>query len=343
MIIKRIRKGPLRPRGSFRKLAGRVRDLLGYVVNADVAAIIAAEGIGELTGYALDQRLRKLGVEPGEKVIAYGQRNLEGDSLVDWQAQMIAAASRCPRSKEPVEHIVISWPPGEKPDEAQMSEAVEIMVDLLGCPSNQIVWAAHGNTTYRHIHVVINRVDPSAGKMTQLGDGWDKDRLMQACALIEHRQGWKPENNAEYEASNHGIVSVLTGRTVRDVDGHQLRRAGDRARDRATLLAHHNLADLAEALKCATWQAVHAGLAENKATLLQKGGGAVVIDWSGKAYKASFFGADCAWESLVERLGPYEPPADGVTPLEGHAEHQAQIVAENQRIRDSRADAWRRL
>lgn len=102
MIIKRIRKGPLRPRGSFRKLGGRIRDLLAYVVNADVAAIVAAEGIEALTGYALDQRLRDLGVEPGEKVIAHGQRNLKGGTLIDLQAQMIATASRCPRSKDPL-------------------------------------------------------------------------------------------------------------------------------------------------------------------------------------------------------------------------------------------------
>ena len=234
MIAHRIPRQHKKDRPGPRGLATSIVALSAYVLDADPALLIRAEGIENLTGYALDLKLRELGVQSGEKVLAYGARNLRGSDTRSWQAQMVATALKCPRSKYPLEHIILSWRPGETPSRRQMKEAVDLVATTLGAGRNQIIWAAHSNTENIHIHIIINRIDPMSHRATQLGDGWDLDRLMQAVALIECRQGWQRETSAPYVANDLGEVRKITGGTkIRSADGTQLIRKGDRAAELA--------------------------------------------------------------------------------------------------------------
>ena len=341
MIAKRIRKGPRQKRPVPPAMARKLVGLLTYAVNADRTFLMTAEGVERLTQYALDDRLTELGVEAGEKVAAHGARNLYGTGLLEWQAQMLAVAMQNPRSRDPIEHIVMSWRSGEQPTEAQMNEAVDIMLDVLGCASCQVVWAAHSNTDHRHVHLVINRVDPMTHRMVQLGDGWDLDRLAQGCALIEHRQGWDSENNSIYSVNDRGeVVQVVNDVCVRDANGTQLRRAGGRAAERAVALDNSYLTSIQERLRTSrNWNELHVALGDMSATFTPKGSGATIVDALKVEHRASYFGKDCSWRALVARLGDYvEPDADKTKAT--LKEHQAAVTAENRRIRDARAAAW---
>lgn len=308
MIAKRIRKGTLQPRGSAKNVARLIVTSTSYVWDADTEALMQAEGITALTGYALDQALAELGASVGEKVLAAGSRNLKGTDLATWQAQMIATALRCPSSKNPIEHIVISWQRDEQPTIEQIEEAVAIAVEVLGCAKNQVVWGAHQNTENIHVHLVINRVDPVTGTMTQLGDGWDKDRLAQARAVIEARQGWRSEKDAKYVANAAGVVRRRRDNAiVRTADGKQHHKKGQRAEEEALWREHPANAAKANAiLRAKSWAEVHAELGKLGAIIAVKGSGAVIITEEGEE-KASRYHRKCSLPELLSRFDDFVP------------------------------------
>ena len=60
---------------------------------------------------------------------------------------MIAVAMEAPRSKDPVDHWLLSWKEGEQPTEKQCDEAVRILKTHLGMNSEHLaVFALHRNT-----------------------------------------------------------------------------------------------------------------------------------------------------------------------------------------------------
>lgn len=301
--------------------------LLTYVVDADPTLMRRQAELDGYLGYALDVELEERGVHSGEKVIAFGCRNLEGDDLSAWNAQMVSTALQCPRSKHPFEHIVLSWQTGEIPTNEQMAEAVTLLAKELGCEKNQIVWAAHGNTDNIHVHIVINRIDPETFKAVQLGDGWDKDRLAQIRALIEARQGWCSEAKAPYLATDQGeIISLKIGKTVRTENGIQTRKKGDRAADlNAWREKPENLAIIEVLLQATSWQSLHEGLSKLDAIFVKKITGASIIVRN-EEFKASQFGRDCSMKALTSRLDEFEKPLVRSGAQQEYERHKATLA-----------------
>ena len=121
------------------------------------------------------------------------------DSLQGQRAEMIALAMEATRSKDPVDHWLLSWKEGEQPTQAQCNEAVGILKRHLGMSSDQLaVFALHRNTVNYHLHVVLNRVHPDTLRVED--KGWCIDKAHKAIAEIIRTQGWEAEKNARYVA-----------------------------------------------------------------------------------------------------------------------------------------------
>lgn len=207
MIVKRIRSQERELRGSTRQLAARVLALSNYIVDADVEQLRQSGRVAALSGYVLDMDDTAEAILAGEKVEAYGSLNLVGPALPEWQMEMLAVAARAPRSRNPIEHYVLSWQKDEHPDPQQAKQAVGLFLETLGLERCQSIWALHANTDNDHIHIMVNRIDPATGKAVQAGDGWDIDAAHRAIALIEDRQGWKQE---EGRCTLRGKAASLT-------------------------------------------------------------------------------------------------------------------------------------
>ena len=73
-------------------------------------------------------------IDPYERVLFSGTRNLESTQfnldgsydVSDIWDEMASTTRRNSRCKDPVEHVVMSWPTGEVPTQRQFAEAVEI-------------------------------------------------------------------------------------------------------------------------------------------------------------------------------------------------------------------------
>jgi hypothetical protein len=212
VIAHRLRRGRKRARGTVLQLAARVVALSNYLVDADPDKLRELQRVSSLALHSQD--LGVGGVIPGEKVIAFGSRCFEGSSLADWQIEMIAVASRAPRSADPLEHVVLSFRCGEFPTAEQSEEAVSLFLDVLGGAECQAIWSLHGNTDNAHVHLLLNRIDPLSGRATSLGAGWDIDAMHRAVALIEAHQGWASERKSRYFVEDEQLVRRDTGEVV---------------------------------------------------------------------------------------------------------------------------------
>ena len=305
MIGKRIRRGERKPRAGLARLAVGVSALAQYVVDARPWPL-DLPGTHALMRYALD--LGELWYEPGEKVEGFGTFNLIGGELPDWQAQLIAVAARGPRMRDPVEHIVISWGDGEEPSEAQAEEAAATFLEVSGYGRCPALWALHTNTRHAHVHIMVVRIDPATGAAQ--GDGWDLDRLHQALALIEERQGWAPEPNAIYEARGGAVYERRTGRIVRDAGGEQVahRKHGRVLPPEIAEVANQLGASINDA---GSWEDLHLRVGELDATYDRKGSGTVIRRGDAEC-KASELGRDYGRGELEKRLGPFQARASSL-------------------------------
>ncbi len=89
--------------------------------------------------------------------------------------------------EKPVKHFSLNWHPSEEPTREQMIEAVESYVNHMGWAEHEAALIAHEDTRHPHVHVMLNRVNPSDG--TALDDGYDKRRSQEWAFRYERLNG----------------------------------------------------------------------------------------------------------------------------------------------------------
>lgn len=224
---KKLRKLGLRtPKITRSNIDAHARLLTRYIVDVKRHAMATAEPPDDET-VALVTYLNDLststdeliGVEPGEKVAHTGSLNFISIGLADQQREMIALMAQAPGAEDPLEHYMISWGDDERPTPAQVDAAVKIVLKVLGLERHQTIYALHSNTDHDHVHIAVNRVDPTTFKRTAAGGGFQINGLHQAIAIIEFEQGWKPNDAALYKADAFGVVHIDSNERVRHCHG----------------------------------------------------------------------------------------------------------------------------
>jgi hypothetical protein len=117
---------------------------------------------------------------------------------------MVALAAESVRSKNPVNHYIMSWREGEQPSPEQVEEAVSIFMEELGWKDHQAIYGLHADTDNIHLHIAINRVHPETLKIVKINRGFDIELAHKAIARIEHAQGWQREQNGRYQVLENG-------------------------------------------------------------------------------------------------------------------------------------------
>ena len=223
------------------------------------------------------------------------------------RAEMIALASEATRSKDPIDHWLLSWKAGEQPSEAHCREAVEILKRTLGMSADhQAICALHRNTENLHLHVVVNRTDPQTFRVAD--NGWSIDRGHQALAEIVQRQGWEQEVHALYGAgegaSRQNRLVLQPGTKARDFENATGAKSAER-------VAIEEVPLLLRAAR--NWNDVHYSLAAKGIRFEQKGSGALI--WVGDtAVKASTIGREFSRKRMEERFGLFEPTGETNAP-----------------------------
>jgi len=233
-------------------------------------------------------------------------------------AEMQWLAAECPRSKNPLNHYVMSWREGEHPTDAQAEAAVDIFMDQLGLTGCQAVAALHTDTHNRHLHIAVNRIDQETFAAIEINKGFDREAAHQAIARIEHAQGWAPEKGARFVVGADGeLVSTKKPKPEAQplpsgANDFEI-RTGEKSHARAAIEAAGDVFKNA-----ASWDALHQELYALGMKYERVGSGAV-IEFQGEILKASTVSRLASFPKLQKKLGKYEPAREGINDYFKHA------------------------
>jgi hypothetical protein len=125
--------------------------------------------------------------------------------------------------KDPVYHLILSWPKYEHPTSEQVREAVEIQMKALGFEEHQWIAAVHKDSDNFHVHVAVNKVHPETYRVVNpRGDYFILDKT---CREIELRQGWT-HDRGPYSVEYVGNEPIVIEQKYR----HLLKQLSDGAK-----------------------------------------------------------------------------------------------------------------
>jgi len=301
MILKKI---PIDQDKAGRKSkATNINDLTEYVAVPDNAARLA-----QSRHHANDE-----GEQP-EKLLYLTTRGFNTTTFKGQQAEMVALAMECKKSKYPIQHWVASWHEGEQPTPGQVEELLDVFLDQLGLEKHQVVAALHQDTDNIHLHIAVNKVNPETYKVVKPARGWDIEAAHRAVAITEYRQGWRREPNGRYTVFEDGTVArvgKLDNAPVVPIRAADMEnRTGQKSSAR---IAIEEAGELIRAVS--SWADLHQCLAERGMRYVKAGGGAQIYV-GGQPIKASTAGNWCSLSKLTKRLGAFEPVASAVVAVE---------------------------
>ena len=259
--------------------------------------------VSRLTGYIREPEREN----SQEKCIHAGARGFITDEPQSQTAEMIALSQEAVRSKDTINHYVLSWREGEQPSPEQVEEAVSIFMEELGVKDHQAIYGLHADTDNLHLHLAINRVHPETLKVVKINNGFDIEAAHKAIARIENAQGWQREQNGRYQVLENGELGRehidkdkprQPAQPKRDMEN----RTGEKSAERIAI------EDGAPIIKKAqTWEQLHRELAA-KGMRYEKTGSGATLFVGDVGVKASSADRDASLSKLQKRLGAYQPP-----------------------------------
>jgi hypothetical protein len=245
-----------------------------------------------------------------EKCVYSGARGFLSDKFSAQKAEMIALSEEALRSKDPVEHYVLSWGESERPTPRHIEKAVDILLDEFGMEGHQCIFGLHRDTDNFHLHIMLNRADPLSGRAERINKGFDIEALHRVVARIEHEQGWSREEHGRYAIENDTIVrtnapdrkSSRKPSRIRDAE----RRTGEKS---ALTVAQERVPAIAR--EAADWQDFHGRLADQGMEYRLRGAGAVLLVGE-TPVKPSEVDRTLGLFALKKRWGAFEPPSPSI-------------------------------
>ena len=259
-----------------------------------------------------------------EKCIHSEAVNFLSHDLKSQKAEMTALAQEAVRSKDPIDHWVLSWKENERPTPEQAREAAAIFIKQCGLKGHQYVYGSHDDTDNMHVHIAVNRVHPDTGKVVKINKGFDREAGHQAIAIIEKLQGWSVEENARYRVNEKAelVIDPATKRPqiFENKDKQQEPTAKAQAMEIQTGEKSAQRIGIEQAApiiaQAQSWKELHAAMAAAGMQYERKGSGAVV-QVGAELVKASDVARTASLSALQKRLGPYQPPQE-IKPNEYH-------------------------
>ncbi|SED45677.1 relaxase/mobilization nuclease domain-containing protein [Rhodobacter sp. 24-YEA-8] len=281
------------------------------------------------------------------KASSTGTLNLAGDWR-DAAAQMQTTAGLNERVRQPVKHIILSWPETDKVSDAQAIQAARMMNRACGAAGHQQVIGVHRDRINTHVHILLNRVHPISGKTLSLSQ--DYARMERACREIERQMGWSEDRGRFDAVVQDGHVKLLPKPAAHWRGKVQDREMGLRPDGRGTRGCEQRtgLASLRDRIpaeirrrlcagleRASDWQALHCLLARAKLVYLRHRSGGRILDQSdGSMMAASALGAAWGLARLTARFGPFafapeqEPrPQPAIARYRGAAPRRAELKA----------------
>lgn len=307
MIVKHI---PARPAGRNATIerARHARNLVDYLRQPEKQS---AE-----KDYQVTYMLREgLGDTKGERLFHIGARNFVSTDITGQRAEMIAIAQMASRSPNPIDHWLLSWREGELPTPAEIDETVTMFLEHLGVDNQPCIYACHGDTDNRHVHLALNRYDPLSERMVEINNGFTREAAHQATALIVDRFGWQAEADARYSVVNGRLVTAASAAAKRKEGRKPLSPKATAFENRTGYRSAQRIVqeDAVPRIKAArSWSDLHATLAEVGIRYDIVGTNGVTLTVDDERVKASSIDRAITRTQVEKRLGPFEPRSETI-------------------------------
>ncbi|MFK3889748.1 relaxase/mobilization nuclease domain-containing protein [Sphingomonas sp. NPDC079357] len=305
-------------KGGGKQAARYCRSLADYMRTAKSQTLAHEYGI-TLATYMRRETDKDKQEDSGQRVLATGA--LVGGSALDFDAAQLELelrlAKRSKRSKKAARHLVSSYRAGEEPNADGCAEVALVLADELGCKEGVILWALHGDTDNRHLHLLILTLDEQ-GQATPFGPrGQSHEAMQRAIARIEHAQQLTPEQGSRYVADENGVRrrSQLPPRIAKraPIGSEILRWEKETGLESFTRYAQDVLAPILD--KAESWAEAQAGCAE-KSAVVRKAGSGGELQSADALYKVKLSNVDrkLSWAPLTRRWGDWSEPDVEIRP-----------------------------
>lgn len=251
-----------------------------------------------------------------EKCIHHEAINFLTDTHEAQVAEMIALAQDAVRSKDPIDHWVLSWPAAERPTIDQVREAVMMFAAHCGLKGHQMIWGLHDDTQNLHVHIAINRVHPDSLKVIEINKGFQLNAAHQAIALIEKKQGWQSTAHARYKTNDLG--ELITDNTTKQplvITKNQLKtktptaaaqdkeiQTGQKSAQRLAIEAAPQIIS-----RATSWLELHTLMAQAGLEYRREGSGAKIFVGDIGVKASDVVDRKHNFGALQKRLGLYQP------------------------------------
>lgn len=255
-------------------------------------------------------------IEDAEKTGgAVSYENIEFEEYA--AAEMTGTAMLNKRVKDPVEHIILSWPEEENPSDEEIMQAGRDMLKGLNLGDHQAILAVHRNTDNVHLHMIVNKVHPLEVKVR---DDYGKIKDAHKIAReIEIKNDWHHDNGIfvvrEDEYGNKIIIENPDRDTESSINQDAERIEAHQGTQSFDGFMKEDVKDgLFTVLKdkSSTWEDVHAYLGERGVALklTASGKGLVFQDVDNEKYSAAAnkVNRNFSKGKLEKDLGKYEAP-----------------------------------
>ena len=248
-----------------------------------------------------------------EKCAYYGTRGFLTETPKAQAAEMLALAEDAVRTRDPINHYVLSWREGERPTPEQVEEAVDILIDEMGLDEHQLIYGLHADTDNWHLHVMVNRAyeDEETGRVRvrKINRGYDIDSVHRVGARIEWAQGWEVEANKRYRVLDDGTLERAGREETEPALGGPGQQQLDRERRTGEKSAVRSANELAASIiaGAGSWEELHARFAERglryeRSSRARTG---AVVTIGEVTVKASRVSREATLHKLESRLGPF--------------------------------------
>jgi hypothetical protein len=270
------------------------------VIAEEVKKTKAKKSIKKLVNYIIDSD------NSGEKVAYLNATNCIGDDIDLVVIEMEMTQDKNTRTKkDKTFHMVISFPPGEVPTREQLDDIEQSLAESVGMGHHQRISAAHTNTDNFHLHVAINKIDPTSYRMVN-NYYYHKD-MMKACTDLEIKHDLqRNERGSEKSKSQSGVEFHSGEMTLNTWCQENIKLKVD------------------ESVKSAkSWGDIHAIFTEAGLSLVKSGRGLVVQDKkSDTAIKASSVTRNLSLTRLEKTLGKFESVKVKITKQSAYAKER---------------------
>ncbi len=145
------------------------------------------DGLGRLLKPQTEERVwftdtrNTLNTDP-ERALEEMWRTADDQAYLKMQAGVKRGGRAC---EEPVKTLSLSWHKDDNPTPEHMIASADAFLKHMGWEQHQAVFVGHNDTEHRHIHIILNRINPENGRTL---DDYREQKRAQVWALSYEKQ-----------------------------------------------------------------------------------------------------------------------------------------------------------